>query len=126
MYRVKLETVGSNCYLAVRGVGYSRVCCHCRWSSPTSARPLSTKQYHCLVECCVFQFDQVGLSHWCRFSCHGMSSVSMLQCPGSTDTLYGREPRRQGWHTNAYAAQTLKFVTSTLWYPQTQNQLDSS
>ena len=66
------------------------------------------------LECSVFQFDQVDLSHRCRFSCHGMSSVSMLQCPGSTDTLYGREPRRQGWHTIAYAAQTLKFVTSTL------------
>ena len=87
MYRVKLEAVGSNCYSAVRGVWYSRVRCHCRWSSPTSARPLSTKQYHCLVECSVFQFDQVDLSHRCRFSCHGMSSVSMLQCPGSTDTL---------------------------------------
>ena len=126
MYRVKLETVGSNCYSAVRGVEYSRVRCHCRWLSPTSARPLSTKQYHCLVECCVFQFDQVDLSHRCRFSFHGMSFVSMLQCLGSTDTLYRRESRRQGWHTIAYAAQILKFVTSTLWYPRTQNQLDSS
>ena len=126
MYRVKLETIGSNCYSAVHGVWYSRVHCDCRWSSPTSARPLSTKQYHCLVECSVFQFDQVDLSHRSNFSCHGMSFVSMLQCPGSTDTLYGREPRRQGWHTIAYAAQTLKFVRSTLWYPPTQNQLDSS
>ena len=57
MYRVKLEAVGSNCYSVVRGVGYSKVCCQCRWSFPMSARPLSTKQYHCLVKCCVFQFD---------------------------------------------------------------------
>ena len=78
MYRGKLETVKSNCSSAVRGVGYSRVRCHCRWSFPMSARPLSTKQYHCLVECCVFQFDQVDLSHRCHFSFHGMSSVSML------------------------------------------------
>ena len=99
MYRVKLEAVGSNCYSTVRGVGYSRVRCQCRWSSLTSARLLSTKQYHCLVECYVFQFDQIDLSHRCHFSFHGMSSVSMLQCPGSMDTLYGCKPRRQGWHT---------------------------
>ena len=94
------------------------------------------------LECSMFQFEQVDLSHRCRFSCDCMSSVSVLQCPGSTDTLYGREPRRQGWHRLAHTAETLKLVRNRLcnpppsekgrlhegkkWCGPTQNQLDSS
>ena len=90
----------------------------------------------------MFQFEQVELSHRCRFNFHCMCSLSVLQCSGSMNTLYGRKPCRQGRQSNAYKAETLKFVRTRLcnptpsdkgrlhegkkWCGPTQNQLDAS